>query len=166
MGLRGWFAWLETRAYKMHVRVLLSRYRSYDLCAACGGARLMPESLQWRIGGLSIADFFRLPAEGALAFLDAEVPAHAGDAATSLLFSECKGRLATLCDVGLEYLTLDRASRTLSGGEAQRVALTSALGASLTGALFVLDEPTVGLHPTDVDRLASVVRRLRTETTP
>ncbi len=161
VGLRGWFAWLETRAYKMHVRVLLSRYRSYDLCAACGGARLMPESLQWKIGELSIADFFRLPAEGALAFLDAEAPAHAGDAATSLLFSECKGRLATLCDVGLEYLTLDRASRTLSGGEAQRVALTSALGASLTGALFVLDEPTVGLHPTDVDRLASVVRRLK-----
>ncbi|HEY8430359.1 MAG TPA: excinuclease ABC subunit UvrA, partial [Sandaracinaceae bacterium] len=159
-GLRGWFAWLESRAYKMHVRVLLSRYRSYDLCTACGGARLKPESLDWRIGELSIADFFRLPARDALAFLEAQAPAYANDAATSLLLRECTSRLETLCDVGLEYLTLDRASRTLSGGEAQRVALTSALGASLTGALFVLDEPTVGLHPSDVDRLARVVRRL------
>jgi excinuclease ABC subunit A len=157
VGLRGWFKWLETRAYKMHVRVLLSRYRSYDPCTACGGARLMPESLWWRIDGVSIADFFSLPAGGARRFIEARSEP---DAATGLLLREVHARLAMLCDVGLPYLTLDRASRTLSGGEAQRVALTGALGASLTGAMFVLDEPTVGLHPADVDRLASVVRRL------
>jgi len=157
VGLRGWFEWLQTRAYKMHVRVLLSRYRSYDLCPDCEGARLKPEALQWRIDERSIAGFFALPAREALAFVEAQ---DEGDGATALLLREVRGRLATLCDVGLEYLTLDRASRTLSGGEAQRVALTSALGASLTGALFVLDEPTVGLHPVDVDRLSEVVSRL------
>lgn len=160
VGLRGWFKWLETRAYKMHVRVMLSRYRSYDPCTACEGARLKPESLQWKVDGLSIADFFRLPAGEARSFIDARIPEHETDPATTLLLREVLSRLATLTDVGLEYLTLDRASRTLSGGEAQRVALTSALGASLTGAMFVLDEPTVGLHPTDVERLAKVVRRL------
>ena len=160
VGLSGWFDWLQTRAYKMHVRVLLSRYRSYDTCEACGGARLKPESLLWKVGGHGIAELFTMPAGDALRFLEAEAPRHADDPATSLLLSEVRGRLATLCDVGLEYLTLDRASRTLSGGEAQRVALTGALGASLTGAMFVLDEPTVGLHPVDVDRLAAVVRRL------
>ncbi|MEZ4335950.1 MAG: excinuclease ABC subunit UvrA [Sandaracinaceae bacterium] len=157
VGVRRWFEWLQTRAYKMHVRVLLSRYRSYDRCAACDGARLKPESLAWKIGGRSLADLFRMPAAEALGFVD-EVPAP--DAATALLVREVRARLAMLCDVGLGYLTLDRASRTLSGGESQRVALTGALGASLTGAMFVLDEPTVGLHPVDVDRLAKVVRRL------
>ncbi|HJL19058.1 MAG TPA: excinuclease ABC subunit UvrA [Sandaracinaceae bacterium LLY-WYZ-13_1] len=160
VGLRAWFDWLQTRAYKMHVRVLLSRYRSYDLCEACHGARLSPESLWWKIDGRSIADFFGLPAGRALAFVDEATARLGHDGATALLLRELHGRLATLCDVGLEYLTLDRASRTLSGGEAQRVALTSALGASLTGALFVLDEPTVGLHPVDVERLGAVVRRL------
>ncbi|MCB9591490.1 MAG: excinuclease ABC subunit UvrA [Sandaracinaceae bacterium] len=157
VGLRRWFEWLNTRAYKMHVRVLLSRYRSYDRCAACDGARLKPESLAWKVAGRSIAELFRMPALEALGVLD-EVAAP--DAATALLVREVRSRLEMLCDVGLGYLTLDRASRTLSGGEAQRVALTSALGASLTGAMFVLDEPTVGLHPVDVDRLAAVVRRL------
>ncbi|GAB5548721.1 MAG: excinuclease ABC subunit UvrA [Sandaracinaceae bacterium] len=157
VGLRGWFDWLQTRAYKMHVRVLLSRYRSYDLCPDCEGARLKPESLQWRVDGRSIAGFFDLPAREALTFVEA---VEVDDGATALLLREVRGRLATLCDVGLEYLTSSRASRTLSGGEAQRVALTSALGASLTGALFVLDEPTVGLHPVDVDRLSRVVKRL------
>jgi excinuclease ABC subunit A len=164
VGLRGWFKWLETRAYKMHVRVLLSRYRSYDPCAACAGARLKPDSLDWKIDGLSIAGFFGSTAADARAFIDARIAEHqrdrATDTATLLLMRECQSRLVMLCDVGLGYLTLDRASRTLSGGEAQRVALTSALGASLTGAMFVLDEPTVGLHPSDVDRLAGVVRRL------
>ena len=161
VGLRGWFKWLETRAYKMHVRVLLSRYRSYDPCTDCGGARLKPESLSWKIGGLSVADLFALPAGEALRFIRREAEGLEGDPATALLLREVEGRLSTLCDVGLEYLTLDRASRTLSGGEAQRVALTGALGASLTGAMFVLDEPTVGLHPSDVERLAAVVGRLR-----
>ncbi len=157
VGVSRWFEWLNTRAYKMHVRVLLARYRSYDRCHACDGDRLKPESLAWRIKGRNIAELFSMPAADALTFLD-DVPAQ--DPATELLQKEVRGRLAMLLDVGLGYLTLDRASRTLSGGEAQRVALTSALGASLTGAMFVLDEPTVGLHPVDVDRLAKVVRRL------
>ncbi|MBX3270101.1 MAG: excinuclease ABC subunit UvrA [Sandaracinaceae bacterium] len=157
VGLRRWFKWLETRAYKMHVRVLLARYRSYDECPDCRGARLTPESLAWKVGGRSVADFFRMSAAEARAFVEA---CPAPDAATALLVREVGARLATLCEVGLGYLTLDRASRTLSGGEVQRVALTGALGASLTGAMFVLDEPTVGLHPADVERLAKVVRRL------
>ncbi|MGF1467175.1 MAG: excinuclease ABC subunit UvrA [Sandaracinaceae bacterium] len=160
VGLSGWFAWLNTRTYKMHVRVLLSRYRSYDRCEACGGGRLKPEALGWRVAGRSIVDLFRMPVGEALAFLRDEARPVADDGATGLLRRECEQRLEALVDVGLSYLTLDRASRTLSGGEAQRVALTGAVGASLTGALFVLDEPTVGLHPVDVERLQRVVRRL------
>ncbi|MDQ3031293.1 MAG: excinuclease ABC subunit UvrA, partial [Myxococcota bacterium] len=163
-GLRGWFGWLESRAYKMHVRVLLSRYRSYEDCTVCSGARLKPEALLWKIDGLSIAQLQSLPAAEASAFLDRmgarlERDGH-DDAATSLLLRECRERLRTLEDVGLGYLALDRASRTLSGGESQRVALTSALSSSLTGAMFVLDEPTVGLHPSDVRKLTRVVERL------
>ncbi|MFK7991883.1 MAG: excinuclease ABC subunit UvrA, partial [Sandaracinaceae bacterium] len=160
VGIRGWFDWLKGRAYKMHVRVLLARYRSYDPCEDCRGARLKPESLLWRVGGRSVADFLAMPAGEALSFVRAEKGPET-DGATALLYRELEARLATLSDVGLEYLALNRASRTLSGGEAQRVALTSALGASLTGAMFVLDEPTVGLHPADVERLAAVVGRLR-----
>ena len=160
VGLQGWFRWLNTRTYKMHVRVLLSRYRSYDLCTTCDGTRLKDTALAWRLGGRSIAEFFRMPVADGLGFLRGDAKPFADDGATGLLRRECEARLSALTDVGLGYLTLDRASRTLSGGEAQRVALTSALGASLTGALFVLDEPTVGLHPVDVERLQKVVRRL------
>jgi excinuclease ABC subunit A len=163
-GLRKWFEWLETKAYKMHVRVLLSRYRAYDPCGACGGTRLKPEALGYRIDGRTIAEFLRMPAADGRAFLAARraslAERDALDAAVALLFDEIDARLRTLCEVGLGYLSLDRASRTLSGGESQRVALTSALAASLTGAMFVLDEPTVGLHPADVDRLVGVVRGL------
>ncbi|MFO0680966.1 MAG: excinuclease ABC subunit UvrA [Sandaracinus sp.] len=163
-GLKKWFEWLETKAYKMHVRVLLSRYRSYDPCPVCEGARLKPDGLAFKIDGRSIAELFRMPAEDARAFLEAR---RAGleargelDPAVALLFSEIDARLGTLVAVGLGYLALDRASRTLSGGESQRVALTSALAASLTGAMFVLDEPTVGLHPADVEKLVGVIRGL------
>ncbi|UJR80228.1 excinuclease ABC subunit UvrA [Sandaracinus amylolyticus] len=159
-GLRGWFGWLESRAYKMHVRVLLSRYRSYEDCTACGGARLKPDALLWKIDGRSIAEMFAMPASDARVFLDRVEPVIEVDAATLLLLRECRDRLRTLEDVGLGYLQLDRASRTLSGGESQRVSLTSALSASLTGAMFVLDEPTVGLHPSDVRKLSRVVERL------
>jgi excinuclease ABC subunit A len=164
-GVRQWFEWLEQRSYKMHVRVLLARYRSYDPCPACNGARLRPEALWWRYGGLSITAFLALPVAGARDFLEgrvAEDTGGAGDAAVALVRAECLRRLRTLADVGLAYLELDRAARTLSGGEAQRVALTGALGASLAGALIVLDEPTVGLHPRDVDRLAGVIARMTT----
>jgi excinuclease ABC subunit A len=159
-GLRGWFAWLETRAYKMHVRVLLSRYRSYEKCEACQGTRLKQGAQNWKIEGKSITDFYATSVSAGLEFLERQAPKWQNDPATALVLRECTSRLRTLCEVGLEYLTLDRASRTLSGGEAQRVALTSALGSSLTGAMFVLDEPTVGLHASDVEKLFRVVRRL------
>jgi excinuclease ABC subunit A len=164
-GLRKWFEWLQERAYKMHVRVLLSRYRSYEDCLSCGGHRLKPEALLWRIDGRSIGEFGQMPVREATAFLDRvarRLEAQGrDDAATMLLLRECRERLRTLEDVGLGYLALDRASRTLSGGEAQRVALTSALGSSLCGSMFVLDEPTVGLHPSDVARLTGVIDRLK-----
>jgi excinuclease ABC subunit A len=159
-GLRGWFEWLESKAYKMHVRVFLARYRSYDRCPECGGARLQPESLLHRVGTKNIAELFALPVAEAREFLVEHERAHQHDPAARLLFRECLGRLETLLDVGLGYLALDRASRTLSGGETQRVALTGALGATLTNSLFVLDEPTTGLHPEDVARLAVVARKL------
>jgi excinuclease ABC subunit A len=159
VGLAGWFAWLETRTYKMHVRVLLSRYRSYDACEDCEGTRLKDESRWWRLLGKDVAEFSALPVREARRWLDDEVRPET-DAATGILLREVATRLSALQDVGLGYLTLDRGARTLSGGEAQRVSLTSALGASLTGALFVLDEPTVGLHPVDVARLEKVVQRL------
>ena len=159
-GIEGWFDWLQERAYKMHVRVLLSRYRKYEDCGACGGSRLKPEASWWRVDGASLPELYRMPVAESLAFLRRTEPRLASDPATALLLRECASRMEMLVDVGLGYLTLDRQSRTLSGGEAQRVALTGALGASLTGAMFVLDEPTVGLHPRDVDRLYRVVREL------
>ena len=160
-GIRAWFSWLESRAYKMHVRVLLSRYRKYERCPDCQGKRLRPEALQWKIEGRSLADFFALPAEQSLALIEGlGTQAMGRDPALALLLEECGSRLRALVEVGLGYLSLDRAARTLSGGEAQRVALTAALGASLSGAMFVLDEPSVGLHPQDVARLGGVVRRL------
>ncbi len=159
-GIRSWFKWMESRAYKMHVRVFLSRYRKYEPCRDCGGTRLKPEALAWHIDGLSLPDLYGLPATDALAFLEKQEDRFSGDTGAALLWREAIGRLRALHDVGLGYLSLDRTSRTLSGGETQRVALTSALGATLNGAMFVLDEPTVGLHPRDVERLLGVVRAL------
>lgn len=159
-GIRSWFKWMESRAYKMHVRVFLSRYRKYEPCKACGGTRLKPQALAWRIDGINVPAFYALPASQALSFLEKQEARFAGDAGATLLWREAVGRLRALHDVGLGYLSLDRTSRTLSGGESQRVALTSALGATLNGAMFVLDEPTVGLHPRDVERLLGVVRAL------
>jgi excinuclease ABC subunit A len=159
-GLKGWFEWIETRAYKMHVRIFLARFRSYDECQACHGSRLKPEALHWRVDGKNLAEFYKLSVDDALEFVVRAEKRYAQDPPTRLAFRECHARLQTLSDVGLEYLTLDRPSRTLSGGESQRVALTSALGALLSGSMFVLDEPTVGLHPNDVEKLFRVVRRL------
>ncbi|MBX3678310.1 MAG: excinuclease ABC subunit UvrA [Rhodocyclaceae bacterium] len=162
-GVKHFFAWLETKAYKMHIRVLLSRYRAYTPCAACGGARLKPESLLWKLGEekLSIHDLMLLPIERCRDFFaQLALPAPLDEAA-DLLLGEIRTRLNYLCEVGLGYLTLDRQSRTLSGGEVQRINLTTALGTSLVNTLFVLDEPSIGLHPRDMGRVIGVMRRLR-----
>jgi excinuclease ABC subunit A len=175
-GVRRFFAWLETKAYKMHIRVLLSRYRSYTECASCHGARLKPDSLLWRIGssrdvraagdarnsaGVNIRDLMLMPIDACRRFFDSlELPAPM-DAATEVLLREIRTRLRYLTDVGLGYLCLDRQSRTLSGGEVQRINLTTALGTSLVNTLFVLDEPSIGLHARDVDRIVGLMRKLR-----
>jgi excinuclease ABC subunit A len=158
-GLRGFFAWLEGRSYRMHVRVLLSRYRRYSPCPACRGARLRPEALLFRLGGQTLPALEAMPLAEVAAWFGAHPPAST-DAATELLLGEIRGRLGFLVEVGLGYLTLGRQSRTLSGGEAQRVTLATALGSSLTSTLYVLDEPSVGLHARDAGRLAAVLARL------
>ena len=195
-GARRFFDWLETKSYKMHVRVLLSKYRSYTPCPTCNGARLKRDSLLWRLGskaeadtvlppddgryrrfmpagthwsreqleqldGLSLHDVMLLPIERVRTFFDTLRFEGALDAAADLLLTEARARLKFLCDVGLGYLTLDRQSRTLSGGEVQRINLTTALGTSLVNTLFVLDEPSIGLHPRDMHRVVEVMHRLR-----
>ncbi|MBV1881189.1 MAG: excinuclease ABC subunit UvrA [Pseudomonadales bacterium] len=160
-GIDGFFRWLEARAYKMHVRVLLSKYRSYTTCPECHGARLKPSALWWRIDDLNVHDIMQLPLEqGAKFFKQVNLPAQF-DEAGELLLTEVRSRLDYLLEVGLGYLTLDRQSRTLSGGEVQRINLTTALGTSLVNTLFVLDEPSIGLHPRDINRLVLVLHRLR-----
>ena len=160
-GVKGYFDWLESKAYKMHVRVLLSRYRSYTECTACHGARLKPESLLWRLGPYNLHQLSLLPISRARGFFATlQLPPPLSDADTDLL-QEIRTRLGYLGEVGLDYLTLDRQSRTLSGGEVQRINLTTALGTSLVHALFVLDEPSIGLHPRDMNRVIGVMRRLR-----
>ncbi len=218
-GVRRFFDWLETKAYKMHIRVLLSRYRAYTDCPTCEGARLKTDSLLWRVGtkeqadaalgvgwadegsptsargtalgfaslsptyakrqrfrphgawlpeatlqslpGLSIHDAMRLPIDNASGFFATlSMPGTAGEAA-DLVMTEIRSRINYLREVGLGYLTLDRQSRTLSGGEVQRINLTTALGTSLVNTLFVLDEPSIGLHPRDIDRINGVMRNLR-----
>jgi len=168
-GVAEFFRWLESRAYKLHVRVMLSRYREYTPCPECGGARLRPAALAWRLvaGGAShtVPSLNALTVSEARAFLEA-VRAEAapgtprGDAAIAVLDGVLP-RLRCLEEAGAGYLALDRPARTLSGGEAQRIALTTALGSNLVGTLFVLDEPSVGLHPRDIDRLVGILRRLR-----
>jgi len=198
-GVDRFFEYLETKAYKMHIRVLLSKYRSYTECPSCHGARLKTESLLWRMGtkrqadavlppalrfmpagvswsraqlealpGLGLHDLMQLPIARLRSFFEAlqaslGTAQATGDAkALDLLFDEINTRLKYLCDVGLHYLTLDRQSRTLSGGEVQRINLTTALGTSLVNTLFVLDEPSIGLHPRDMDRINQAMRRLVT----
>jgi len=238
-GVRRFFEYLESKAYKMHIRVLLSKYRSYTPCHVCGGARLKTDSLLWRLGsqadadavldpaqrflpvgvdwtraqlealpGLSLHDLMLLPIDRLRRFFDrlagglsvgaagasgaaeasgtpgsscgepksspgaplasAELGARESDVrsageqqALKLLFEEINARLKYLCDVGIGYLTLDRQSRTLSGGEVQRINLTTALGTSLVNTLFVLDEPSIGLHPRDMHRITEAMLRLR-----
>ena len=221
-GVRRFFAYLESKAYKMHIRVLLSKYRSYTPCPSCAGARLKTESLLWRVGtkedadavlepgrrfmpqgvawtraqlealpGLCLHDLMLLPIDRLRRFFDrlesspspqpspqrgegAHPPlppagegrgegARSADAmALRLILGEIQTRLKYLTDVGIGYLTLDRQSRTLSGGEVQRINLTTALGTSLVNTLFVLDEPSIGLHPRDMDRITEAMQRLKT----
>ncbi|MGD9945465.1 MAG: hypothetical protein AB7S98_19740, partial [Burkholderiaceae bacterium] len=213
-GIRRFFDWLESKAYKMHIRVLLSKYRSYTPCGVCRGARLKHDALLWRIGsrdeadaalgssdapagraaaggpaahephrddrqrfhpagvqwsaaqldalpGLTIHDVMLLPIDRVKRFFDTLALPAPLDEAADLLLTEVRGRLRFLQDVGLGYLTLDRQSRTLSGGEVQRINLTTALGTSLVNTLFVLDEPSIGLHPRDMNRVIGVMHRLR-----
>src|SRR5436190_1138754 len=192
-GVKRFFSYLESKAYKMHIRVLLSKYRSYTPCPACGGARLKLEALLWRLGtrddadavrpaakrflpvgaqwsreqleampGLTVHDLMMLPIDRIRGFFDRlSLPSGLLDEALKLLLDEVRTRLKYLCDVGIGYLTLDRQSRTLSGGEVQRINLTTALGTSLVNTLFVLDEPSIGLHPRDMSRIVEAMHRLR-----
>ena len=191
-GVRRFFKWLETKSYKMHIRVLLSKYRAYTACTDCNGARLKPAALLWRLGtqdnarralasrprfrsqgvthsdavlaqlpGLNLHELMLLPLTDVRRFFsDLQLPRPL-DEATELLVGEIRTRLAFLDQVGLGYLNLDRQSRTLSGGEVQRINLTTALGTSLVNTLFVLDEPSIGLHPRDMGRVIEVMQRLR-----
>lgn len=160
-GVQRYFDWQEGRAYKMHVRVMLSKYRSYNTCPTCKGSRLKADALLWRLGNYHIHDLMLLPITAVRDFFstlqfDGEL-----NNATQLLRDEVNTRLHFLCEVGLGYLSLDRQSRTLSGGEVQRINLTTALGTSLVNTLFVLDEPSIGLHPHDMHRIVQIMQRLR-----
>ena len=160
-GLRGFFAWLERRKYKMHLRVFLSRWRSYRPCPACRGTRLRSEALAVRFRGRNMADIARLQIDQALTlFGQLELSAWERNVGRVML-EQLQRRLQYLAAVGLGYLSLDRPLRTLSRGERQRVLFTSALGSGLVNMLYVLDEPTVGLHALDVGRVTEVLRRLR-----
>jgi excinuclease ABC subunit A len=159
-GVQGFFDWLETKRYKIHVRVLLARYRAYTLCGGCGGARLAPPALWVRFRGRTIAELSDLPLSDLRVFLDELVLSPEEEERLSSIFAELRARVRYMNDVGLGYLTLSRAARTLSGGESQRIGLASALGGALTGTLYVLDEPTIGLHASDTRRLLAILRRL------
>jgi excinuclease ABC subunit A len=160
-GIRGFFDWLEGRTYKLHVRVFLSRYRQYVPCPACGGTRLRPEALAVRVGGVHMGQAGATPVRDLAAWArDLPLSEMEREIAAPIL-RDLRERLDFLADVGLGYLTLERPSRTLSGGEAQRIALARSIGTGLVDTLYVLDEPSVGLHPLDVDRLLRALRRLR-----
>ncbi|HAV62419.1 MAG TPA: excinuclease ABC subunit A, partial [Verrucomicrobiales bacterium] len=201
-GVKGYFRWLESKAYKMHVRVLLSKYRAYVLCGGCQGNRLQNEALLYRLildndpskrngkdgidrpvasamtsrlgsdesalpdaaaGGMTLPDFYRLPVRDALAVIDQLIARHRPkpNEPLGLVLGEVRNRLFYLSEIGLGYLTLDRPTRSLSGGETERVNLTSCLGSRLVNTLYVLDEPSVGLHPRDTARLVKILEGLR-----
>jgi excinuclease ABC subunit A len=159
-GVRGFFRWLETKTYKMHVRVFLSRYRAYLNCPACGGSRFQPLTLLYRVGEMNISEVNQMPITRAIDFFRQVAKAIEADPASALVCREIVARLTYLSEVGLGYLSLDRSSRSLSGGEVQRVHLTRALGSPLVNTLYVLDEPSVGLHPRDNQRLVNILRAL------
>ncbi|HEB74372.1 MAG TPA: excinuclease ABC subunit A [Candidatus Desulfofervidus auxilii] len=164
-GIKGFFRWLETKIYKMHVRVFLSRYRGYFTCPDCGGTRFKKEVLFYRLKGKNIAQIYAMTIDEAYEFFSQSFPEGEHDPAVKLLLNEITHRLHYLKEAGVGYLTLDRQSRTLSGGEVARVNLTRASGSSLVNMLFVLDEPTVGLHPRDNKRLIKILKDLSKENT-
>ena len=164
-GIKGFFRWLETKIYKMHVRVFLSRYRGYFTCPDCGGTRFKKEVLFYRLKGKNIAQIYAMTIDEAYEFFSQSFPEGEDDPAVKLLLNEITHRLHYLKEAGVGYLTLDRQSRTLSGGEVARVNLTRASGSSLVNMLFVLDEPTVGLHPRDNKRLIKILKDLSKENT-
>ncbi len=160
-GIRGFFQYLERKKYKLHVRVFLSRYRGYTLCPECQGGRLRREALQVRIQGRNITEVCSMSVEQADAFFGSLELSPAQQAVADKVLEEIRSRLRYLCKVGLEYLTLDRLASTLSGGESQRIQLATALGSNLVGALYVLDEPSIGLHARDTARLIDILKSLR-----
>jgi len=160
-GIIGFFKFVERKAYKIYYRILLSRYRGYTTCDACAGARLRPEALNIKIGGKTVFDVVRMTIDKSNVFFAALALSEFELSVGKRILEELRKRLAYLVNVGIGYLTLDRLSSTLSGGESQRINLATALGSSLVGSLYVLDEPSVGLHPRDNAKLISILKSLR-----
>jgi excinuclease ABC subunit A len=160
-GVKGFFAWLERKKYKLHVRVFLSRYRGYATCSECGGTRLRAEARAVRITGQSITDLCKLTVKDARVFFAELKLTEAQGKIADRILEEIRTRLQFLDEVGLDYLTLERLTSTLSGGESQRIQLATSLGSHLVGAMYVLDEPSIGLHPRDTQRLIDILKSLR-----
>lgn len=160
-GIKGFFEWVETKKYKLHVRVFLSKYRGYTVCHDCHGGRLRIEAQSIKIGGKSLPETVTLSIKDAEKFFSELKLDEEREKIADKLLLEIKKRLKFLVDVGLDYLTLSRLASTLSGGEAQRIQLATNLGSSLVGTLYVLDEPSIGLHPRDNSRLIKILENLR-----
>jgi excinuclease ABC subunit A len=160
-GVKGFFSWLERKKYKLHVRVFLSRYRGYAMCPDCGGTRLRAEARAVRVAGQSITEICALTVKEARKFFSGLQLTEAQTKIADKILEEIRSRLQFLDEVGLDYLSLDRLTSTLSGGESQRIQLATSLGSHLVGALYVLDEPSIGLHPRDTQRLIDILKSLR-----
>jgi len=160
-GVKGFFAWLERKKYKLHVRVFLSRFRGYALCPECGGTRLRQEARAVRVAGKAITEICKLTVKEARNFFTGLELSESQRKIADKILEEIRTRLQFLDEVGLDYLTLDRLTSTLSGGESQRIQLATSLGSHLVGALYVLDEPSIGLHPADTQRLVDILKSLR-----
>ncbi|MBQ9660956.1 MAG: excinuclease ABC subunit UvrA [Bacteroidales bacterium] len=161
VGINDFFSWVETQRYKIQYKYMLSRFSGRATCTACGGSRLRREALWVKVGGKNIHEVLTMNVREAGAFFDSLALSPSEREIVAEPLAEIRSRLQCIDDVGLGYLTLDRACNTLSGGESQRVNLVTALGSSLVGSMYILDEPSIGLHPRDTERLIGVLRRLR-----